>query len=176
MCMLLLWHPNMSMQYMYINNVYTATKCVNWIIVSDSVMGLLDGTMNSISLYGCYYIYCVAQTSAHLSCKKAVASLPPQHLYGNFILQVKNTVDEAMQCVWTNVMVPGAWLQLCMWTQWQYQLWNRLNWVELPHKNFSWWVVTWRSLQNHRTVQIGGWALAWKWAEQSVLGKVSALF
>ena len=28
------------------------------------------------------------------------------------------------------------------------------------HKNLAWWVVTQRTLKNHKTVKIGGWALA----------------
>ena len=31
-------------------------------------------------------------------------------------------------------------------------------------KNFIWWAVTRRTLKNHKTVKIGGWALAWVWA------------
>ena len=31
-------------------------------------------------------------------------------------------------------------------------------------KNLAWWVVTWRTLKKHKTVKIGGWALAWVWA------------
>ena len=28
-------------------------------------------------------------------------------------------------------------------------------------KNLAWWAVTRRTLKNHKTVKIGGWALAW---------------
>ena len=31
------------------------------------------------------------------------------------------------------------------------------------HKNLAWWVVTWRTLKNHKTVKIGEWALSWVW-------------
>ena len=31
-------------------------------------------------------------------------------------------------------------------------------------KNLAWWAVTWRTLKNHKTVKIGGWALARVWA------------
>ena len=32
------------------------------------------------------------------------------------------------------------------------------------HKNLAWWAVTWRTSKNHKTVKIGGWALAQVWA------------
>ena len=35
---------------------------------------------------------------------------------------------------------------------------------ESPRKNFAWWVVTWKTLKNHRTAKIEGWALARGWA------------
>ena len=28
------------------------------------------------------------------------------------------------------------------------------------HKNLTWWVVTWRTSKNHKTVKIEGWVLA----------------
>ena len=31
------------------------------------------------------------------------------------------------------------------------------------HKNLAWWVVTRRTLKNHKTVKIGGWALSRVW-------------
>ena len=30
-------------------------------------------------------------------------------------------------------------------------------------KNLAWWVVTWKTSINHRSVKIGGWAHAWGW-------------
>ena len=30
-------------------------------------------------------------------------------------------------------------------------------------KNLAWWVVIWRTSKNHKSVKIGGWALAWGW-------------
>ena len=30
--------------------------------------------------------------------------------------------------------------------------------------NLPWWTVTWRTLKNHKTVKIGGWALARVWS------------
>ena len=29
--------------------------------------------------------------------------------------------------------------------------------------NLAWWAVTWKTLKNHKTVESGGWALAWVW-------------
>ena len=144
MCILLLWHPNMSMQYMYINNAYTATKCVNWSSVSDSVMGLLDGTVNSISLYGCYYIYRVAPNKCHVSCKKTVALLPSRRSVHHIAVHKFRTASEE-HCGWGYVMhvnqCHGAWSMIVV----MYvtiptdliDLDNRLN-FELAHKNFSW--------------------------------------
>ena len=31
-------------------------------------------------------------------------------------------------------------------------------------KNLAWWAITWRTSRNHKTVNIGGWALARRWA------------
>ena len=39
------------------------------------------------------------------------------------------------------------------------KLWNGSTVTE---KKFTWWAVTWRTLKNHGTIKIGGWALAWK--------------
>ena len=40
--------------------------------------------------------------------------------------------------------------------------------VDLPSdslcKNLAWWAVTRRTSKNHKTVKMGGWALAWVWA------------
>ena len=40
--------------------------------------------------------------------------------------------------------------------------------MDLPldslRKNFVWWVVTRRTLKNHKNVKIGGWVLGWVWA------------
>ena len=46
----------------------------------------------------------------------------------------------------------------------QSQLHVHVSSADLPldsiHKNLGWWVVTQRTLKNHKTVKIGGWALA----------------
>ena len=41
--------------------------------------------------------------------------------------------------------------------------------LQSPHKNFAWWTVTQRTSQNHRTVKVGGWAFAQKWALVGVI-------
>ena len=54
-----------------------------------------------------------------------------------------------------------------------------VNSADLPSdslcENLVWWVVTRRTLQNHKTIKIGGWALAQVWAlawDNTVLVKV----
>ena len=48
--------------------------------------------------------------------------------------------------------------------------------VDLPsnsiHKNLAWWAVTRRTSKKHKTVKIGGWALARVWA----LAKYNTVF
>ena len=34
----------------------------------------------------------------------------------------------------------------------------------LLHCHLAWWAVTWRTSKNHKTIKIGGWALARVWA------------
>ena len=34
------------------------------------------------------------------------------------------------------------------------------NGSTVTEKTFTWWAVTWRTLKNHGTIKIGGWALA----------------
>ena len=31
-------------------------------------------------------------------------------------------------------------------------------------KNLAWWLITWRTSKNHKSVKMGGWALVWGWA------------
>ena len=96
---------------------------------------------------------------------RLVTMLPSFHSvchlqYTNFELQVKNAANKATDgCVMPDVVVPEA-----------HQ--NDRSYVrelsgptlDLLRKNLAWWVVTWRTSKNHKTVKIGGWALAQGWA------------
>ena len=77
----------------------------------------------------------------------------------NFVLQGKNTVNEAMEGVCEpDVAAPKVHQNNCSYE----------SSADLPsdslHKDLAWWVVTWRTSKNHKTVKIGGWVLVRVWA------------
>ena len=80
--------------------------------------------------------------------------------YANFMPQGKNGSNEAMCANLWHLM---SWCPKCirtiaaMWAQWTYLM-------DSLRKNLAWWAVTQRISKNHKTVKIGGWALAWVWA------------
>ena len=80
--------------------------------------------------------------------------------YTNFVLQGKNTANEAMEGVCEpDVVAPKAHQNNC----------SYVSSADLPSdslcKDLAWWVVTWRTSKNKKkTVKIGGWALVRVWA------------
>ena len=86
-----------------------------------------------------------------------------RHLqYTNFMLQVRNDATRlgtgVCEALLLDVVASEAHQDDCSYVR---ELSGPT--FSSPYKNLAWWAVSLRTSKNHKTVKIGGWALAWGW-------------